>query len=84
MGRRARLRTITLVSMSRSKKRKKPKKTSVKRRIAEIKEKLDVQRRRAARPMLPVNTQARVSETLAERKRRLDRKRAQRKDWEET
>ena len=84
MGRRARLRTITLHSMSRSKKRKKPaKRSSVKRRVAEIKQKLEVQRRRAARPMLQVNTQVRVSETLAERKRKLERRRRQRRDWDE-
>jgi len=69
--------------MSRSKKRKKPaKKKSVRKRVAEIKEKLVTQRLRAARPTLPVNSQARVSETLAERKQKLERKRAQRKDWE--
>jgi hypothetical protein len=82
MGRRARLRALTLASMSRSKKRKK-KKTGAKKRVAQIKEKLEVQRRRAARPTLAVNTQARVSETLAERKRKLERKRAQRREWDE-
>ncbi|HLN47746.1 MAG TPA: hypothetical protein VK216_05725 [Magnetospirillaceae bacterium] len=69
--------------MSRSKKRKKPaKKKSARKRVAEIKEKLVTQRLRAARPTLPVNSQARISETLAERKQKLERKRAQRKDWE--
>jgi hypothetical protein len=83
MGRRARLRAITHALMSRSKKRKKPaKKRTVRKRIALIKEKLETQRFRAARPVLPVNTQANVSETLAERKKKLERKRAQRKDWE--
>jgi hypothetical protein len=71
--------------MARSKRRQKPaRRGSAKKRIAEIKERLELQRRRAARPMLPVNTQARISESLVERRRKLDRKRAQRKDWEDT
>jgi hypothetical protein len=68
--------------MSRGKKRTKSKRPSVRKRVARAQEQLEVQRRRAARPMLPVNTQARVSETLVERKRKLERRRAQRKDWE--
>jgi hypothetical protein len=68
--------------MSRSKKRKKPKRVGAK-RLAEIKQKIEVQRRRAARPTVPVNTQVRVSETLAERKRKLERKRKQLRDWED-
>jgi hypothetical protein len=51
-------------------------------RLKELSEKIAVQRRRAARPTLPVNTQARVSESLVERKRRLENKRKQRRDWE--
>jgi hypothetical protein len=69
--------------MSRSKKRKKPKKAGAK-RLAEIKQKIEAQRRRAARPTLPVNTQVRVSETLAERKRKAERRRKQRRDWDES
>jgi hypothetical protein len=68
--------------MSRGKKRSKSKRPSVRKRVAHAQEKLEIQRRRAARPMLPVNTQARVSETLVERKRKHERRRAQRKDWE--
>lgn len=83
MGRRARLWAITLTAMSRSKKRKKRAARGVKRRVTEIKQKLEVQRRRAARPTLPVNTQVRVSETLVERRRKAERKRKQRRDWDE-
>jgi len=68
--------------MSRSKKRKKPKKAGAK-RLAEIKQKIEAQRRRAARPTLPVNTQVRVSESLAERKRKAERRRKQKRDWDE-
>jgi hypothetical protein len=69
--------------MSRSKKRKKPKKAGAK-RLAEIKQKIEAQRRRAARPTLPVNTQVRVSESLAERKRKTERRRKQQRDWDES
>ena len=51
-------------------------------RLKELTEKIAIQRRRAARPTLPVNSQARVSESLVERKRRLEKKRKQRRDWE--
>lgn len=68
--------------MSRTKKRPKPKKTGAK-HIAQIKRRIEAQRRRAARPDLPVNTHAQVSESLIERKRKLDRKRAQRRAWDE-
>lgn len=68
--------------MSRSKKRKKPKKIGAK-HLAQVKAKIEVQRRRAARPTLPVNTQVRVSETLTERKRKLERKRKKLRDWED-
>lgn len=68
--------------MARGKKQRKSKRASVRKRVERAQEKLEVQRRRAARPMLPVNTQAQVSETLVERKRKLERRRAQRKDWE--
>jgi hypothetical protein len=66
--------------MARSKKRKK--KIGAK-HIGRIVDKIEAQRRRAARPTLPVNSQARVSETLAERRRKAERKRKQRRDWEE-
>ena len=69
--------------MSRTKKRKRPKRASAK-RLAEIKQKIEAQRRRALRPTLPVNSQVRVSETLAERKRKLERKRKQLRDWDDT
>ncbi len=51
-------------------------------RLKELQEKIVTQRRRALRPTLPVNTQARVSESLVEKKRKLERKRRQRRDWE--
>lgn len=51
-------------------------------KIAEAKRKLEAQRKRAARPVLPVNTQARVSESMMERKRREERRRIQKRDWE--
>jgi hypothetical protein len=51
-------------------------------RLKELQKKIVTQRRRALRPTLPVNTQVHVSETLVEKKRRLERKRRQRKDWE--
>jgi len=69
--------------MPRVRKRKKPKKAGAK-RLAEIKRKIEAQRRRAARPTLPVNTQVRISETLVERKRKLERRREQQRDWDET
>jgi hypothetical protein len=58
------------------------KKTASKKRLKELKEKIAVQRRRAQRPTLPVNTQTRISESLVEKKRRLEKKRRQRHDWE--
>jgi hypothetical protein len=64
------------------KKRKKTKRVGAK-RLAEIKQKIEAQRRRAARPTLPVNTHVRVSETLAERKRKSERRRKQLRDWDE-
>jgi hypothetical protein len=62
---------------------RKSKKPASKRRLKELEEKIATQRRRALRPTLPVNTQARVSESLIERKRRLAKKQRQRGDWEE-
>ncbi len=61
--------------------RRKKKKTSAK-RLRELETKIDVQRRRAVRPTLPINSQTRVSESFEERKRKLERKRRQRQDWE--
>jgi hypothetical protein len=58
------------------------KKVSAKARVRELQEKIEVQRRRALRPPLPVNAQARVSENKVEAQRKLDRKRRQRKEWE--
>jgi len=63
-------------------KKKKRRRPASRKRIAALKSKIEVQRRRAQRPTLPVNTQARVSETLAERKRREAKRRVQRRDWE--
>jgi hypothetical protein len=59
------------------------KKRASKVRLAEIEKKIDVQRRRAARPTLPVNTHAPVSKSLAEKKKSLDRKARQRRVWDE-
>ena len=57
------------------------KKRTSKARLAEIKQKIDVQRRRAARPTLPVNTHAPVSKSLAEKKKSADRKARQSRTW---
>ena len=59
------------------------KKPRAKARIQTLQERIEKQRRRALRPTLPVNAQARVSETLVEKKRKIDRKRRQRRDWED-
>ena len=58
-------------------------KKRAKTKIAEIERRIEVQRKRAARPTPPVNAHASVSKSLAEQKRSLDRKARQRKDWEE-
>jgi len=55
---------------------------SIRKKIASIKEKIEVQRRRAVRPTLPVNAHAQVSESLVQRKRRAEKDRERRKDWE--
>jgi len=60
---------------------RKKKRVSAK-RLKELTEKIAIQRRRAARPTLPVNSQVRISESLVERKRRLEKKKRQRRDWE--
>ena len=59
------------------------KKTVSAKRLKELQERISAQRRRALRPTLPVNTQARVSESLVEKKRKLEKKRRQRRDWED-
>jgi len=58
------------------------KKPASSKRLKELEEKIATQRRRALRPTLPVNSQARVSESLVERKRKLEKQRRQRRDWE--
>jgi len=58
------------------------KKRSVAKHVAEVREKIERQLRRAVRPTLPVNTHAPVSESLVEKRRKLDAKLRQRKDWE--
>ena len=60
------------------------KKRSSKARLAEIERKIEVQRRRAARPTLPVNAHAPVSKSKAEKRASLDRKARQRRDWDES
>ena len=62
-------------------KRKKP---ASSKRLKELEEKIATQQRRALRPTLPVNTQARVSESLVERKRRMAKRLRQRGGWEES
>jgi len=58
------------------------KKRATKAQIAEIERRIEIQRKRAARPATPVNAHAIVSKSLAEKKKALDRKARQRKDWE--
>ena len=60
----------------------KKKKRASSKRLTELAEKIAVQRRRTLRPTLPVNTQSRVSESLVDKKRRLEKKRRQRGEWE--
>jgi len=58
------------------------KKRVTKAKIAELERRIEVQRKRAARPATPINAHATVSKSLAEKKKALDRKARQRKDWE--
>lgn len=58
------------------------KKRATKSQIAEIERRIEVQRKRAARPATPINAHASVSKSLAEKKKALDRKARQRKEWE--
>ncbi len=51
-------------------------------KIAEIKRKIDVQRRRGLRPTVPVNTHVSASESLVEKKRKNEKRLRARKDWE--
>jgi hypothetical protein len=64
-------------------KRRKHKKRVSARRIQELADAIAVQRRRVMRPTPPTNTQARVSESLAEKRLKLERKRRQRGEWED-
>ena len=59
------------------------KKRASKTRLAEIERKIEVQRRRAERPTLPVNTHAPVSKSKAEKRHSLERKARQRRDWDD-
>ncbi|HET9341492.1 MAG TPA: hypothetical protein VFO25_01085 [Candidatus Eremiobacteraceae bacterium] len=58
------------------------KKRVTKAKIAEIERRIEIQRKRAVRPATPINAHASVSKSLAEKKKALDRKARQRKDWE--
>jgi hypothetical protein len=62
--------------------KRKRKKAVSKRFLAELEHKIVTQRKRALRPTVAVNTQARVSETLVERRRKLEKRSRQRRDWE--
>jgi hypothetical protein len=59
------------------------KKARSKKRIETLQARIEAQRRRALRPTLPINAQARVSESLVEKRRKLERKRRQRREWGE-
>ena len=59
------------------------KKPASAKRLKELAGKIAAQRRRALRPTLPVNTQVRVSESLIEKRRKLEKKSRQRRDWED-
>ena len=52
-------------------------------RLRAIQEKIEVQRRRALRPALPVNAHAQVSKSRLERERAAARKLTQRKTWDQ-
>ena len=59
------------------------KKTGSAKHVKMLEKRIEAQRRRAIRPTPPVNSQTRVSESLVERKRKLDKKSRQRRDWED-
>jgi hypothetical protein len=61
-----------------------PKKKNPRKLIAAVQDALEKQRRRALRPTLPVNTHAPVSKSRAETELARDKKRAQRRDWEDS
>jgi len=50
--------------------------------LAEIARKIEAQRRRAARPTLPVNAHAQVSKSRKDKERASDRRKRQTRDWE--
>jgi hypothetical protein len=58
------------------------KKRASKARLLELAKKIDVQRRRAARPTLPVNAHAPVSKSLKEKREALERKARQKREWD--
>jgi hypothetical protein len=51
--------------------------------MRELAELIAVQQRRAIRPTLPVNTQTRISESLVQKQRKIERKQRQRREWED-
>jgi hypothetical protein len=57
------------------------KRRTSKAKLAKIVEKIEVQRRRAARPTLPVNAHTGKSKSLKDVRERLDRKARERRDW---
>jgi hypothetical protein len=59
------------------------KKPASKAHIKALQRKIEEQRRRALRPSLPINARALISESRVEKQRKLERKRRQRRDWED-
>jgi hypothetical protein len=59
------------------------KKRASKARLADIERRIEVQRRRAARPTLPVNAHAPVTKSFKEKKESLERKDGRRRRWDE-
>jgi hypothetical protein len=59
------------------------KKPTSKSQIKALQQKIEAQRRRALRPSLPINARALVSESRVEKERKLERKRRQRRNWED-
>jgi hypothetical protein len=58
------------------------KKRASKARLLEIERKIEVQRRRAARPTLPVNAHAPISKSLKEKREALERRARQKREWD--
>jgi primosomal protein N'' len=54
-----------------------------KQKVAQVREKIAVQIRRAARPASTINTHANVTKSLRERLARQDRKARQHQEWED-